>query len=252
MLSSFHGGITCVGSNSLDADFLIKEVYLHTAGSDMSYMAAVRFDITVLSWKTKFFKSNVDTKYYWCMSRSTSVQTISAVYRSTVRYLRNWIVKDLTNKEVLNDAELECVNGLLNIGSLSSYVLAYHLTRMSFEDYALEPLSVAVRFFGLRLDEFIPNYSYAGRQPKLAWRALFFSVFASMYWRVEFARKDQGFLNIRSIRTRTDPSLVKAVFRQVDNILSGYVVFPAVPLMPTSPFKKTHLGIKTHFREFQP
>jgi hypothetical protein len=248
-LNPFHGGVISDIQNSFHADMLSKEIFLHAVADAGNAFVNAEHDITILSWKVNFVKSDYDGTYFRATTKAVDQSSISSVYRSTIRYLRNWIMKDIAPDEIVNDKDLKFSDGELQIGNFSSYVLAYHLTRMSFEDYACEPLSAKIRFFGLRFDKPIPNYSYEGRRPKLSWRAIFFSVFASMFWRVEQARANMGYINVRTIRTRTDPSVVKGVFRQIDNILSGYVVFPTVPLMPTSPFKRTQLGPATRFHE---
>lgn len=245
-LQPFYGGaITNIG-DPLDTHALVKEVFLNTVDRPGLGLVSKRSEMTVLSWSIHVASCGSSRGNFPRAFKPVNERLASAVYRSTIRYLRDWIIRSaVSGTNCTNEVEFE--DGKMCLEGASSHFLAYHLTRMAFEDYQCEPIDSKLRFFDLRFDVIPSSHSHGGRQPRLSWRAIFFSVYASMFWRVEHSRKEGPLLNLREIRTRMDPAVTKAVFRQQENSLSGYVVFPTVPGMPTWPFKNTRLSSATRF-----
>jgi hypothetical protein len=204
-------------------------------------------EITALSWKIKM----QDSQNNWHMmprhANTRRRHRACAVYSATLRILQIWIVEFLgRGNPILIIDPTDGANDTIEVDQWPSSFLAYHLMRTALESSIcrqsiLEPLSVTGFKFDFRLSDSL--YTYQGREPRLAWRAIFLGIFASLYWTVERSRKD-GKLELKSIRVSIETTVAKVLFVDAAHYICGVVFFPTIPGLPLDPYRSgTRLGV---------
>ena len=194
-------------------------------------------EITMLTWKVAM--NDPRQEIYKGMPPNHLYRLVASVYCSTIRLLHNWIIGDQEVSEGTANNYVEYKNGILHIENVSPYVAAFHLMKKMFEAHELFPLQGPQFISNLRFENIPCHYGY-GRQPRVAWRALFLSIFASMFWVAKNAKRTRSQIVLREVRADLTNNLsTRTIFDRDGDIMYGSAVFPTVPLLPLSPFTET-------------
>lgn len=204
-------------------------------------------EISALSWKIKMRFSERYSRLSPRNVNTSRRRRALVVYTATLRMLQVWITESLGRNNPLLDLDpIEEMCDTIAVGQWPSSFLAYHMMRAMFESSIcrqsiLARLSVTAFKFDYRLSDCL--YTYQGREPLLAWRAVFLGIFASLYWTIERSRKN-GKLRVRSIRFPIESTVAKVLFVDATHHMCGVVFFPTIPGLPLAPYKRgTRLGV---------
>jgi hypothetical protein len=223
------------------ADRLLREVITRASYDSKCGLIKPKEQITLLSWKVRMVTTGRVISW-GSGAKSMRERMILKVYRSTVNMLTNWIVSGLEAERRGENLVVKVRRGIMRIKDVSPELVALHLMRIALESYEPMPLVPQWSVSGLRYDLVSPDYGHERRHPRLAWRAAFLALFASMYCIAKDAKKKGTTINLRAIRTRIDATVAQVLEVEGENTLLGRVVFPSVPDMPVLPFKNTQLG----------
>lgn len=196
--------------------------------------------VTALSWKVRMCTTRTTPlrKRYTGIARR---RLTKSVYFATLCMLKNWIIHDPQFGFDSIDRILEIdQNGNVDISAWRSELLAVHLMRAILESYnpvSLRETPIVVAFRFDHISE-ASLYTFEGREPRLAWRAIFLGYFAILYWTINRAKQQGHVLELRKLRTSIDTSVAKVLFVEPENVLGGVVLFPTIPGMPLAPFAR--------------
>lgn len=197
-------------------------------------------EISALSWKIKMQATQRNLHINPRHANLARRRRALVVYTATLRRLQVWIKQTFgQDNPMLNLDPIEESSDKITVGRWPSSFLAYHLMRTLFESSIcrqsiLAPLNVTAFKFDSRLSDCL--YTYEGKEPRLAWRAVFFGIFASLYWTVERSRNN-GKLELRSIRVPIESTVAIVLFVDATHHMCGVVFFPTIPGLPLAPYK---------------
>ncbi len=237
-LLSERGGHSAQYGAWCKPDELIKGLVLHSS-NEANLFARPTGEITVLTWRTRMVHSNPHWRRQGSRTHDARRSRTHLVYASTLRFLQKNLLVSLQNEPSACNRNLEVdEHKEIDVCAWPSLALAYHLMRGILEAHYYQTLADPIRVLGLHFDYLsgAQLYTFEGREPRLAWRAVFLGVFATLYWTVERARVT-GRLQTRALRVRLDTSVPTALFVEDDNVLSGAVFFPKIPGLPLKPYK---------------
>lgn len=195
-------------------------------------------DITLISWKlvTRF---NSRSEANLGLNRTSYlIRGAEPVYRATLRILYKWIFPALVDDQNLKIWESlpRDSSGTINIQGIPPERAAFFLLRQLMEEQLVSASAADFYNVSIRSEAFARICLHEYRTPRLAWRALFLGMFASLYQLIDRAKKT-GEINIRTMQIN-ERSLVARFYRSVGfRKLEGGVVFPKVPGLPIKPFK---------------
>jgi hypothetical protein len=206
---------------------------LHPFPHEFSYPAQAP-RLTLLAWNIRARIAN-DTNFMSnrreiarCNANRTMARTI---YSITLRKIQGWLVTFQTQSTLENAFSDFLTSRFLKLEQLDSATIAYILFRNCFE---LSPQFFSTRNFsvnGFRLDHSPPLklFPYNEREPRLAYYAIYFGIYAGLYWRVEQACA-QGKLKELTIGD-LDSLLVKFLLHSEQRVAGG-VIFRTIPNLP--------------------
>jgi hypothetical protein len=201
-----------------------KEFSWPTSASELTLLtwnirSRIADDTNIMSNRRELARSNANRK----MAR--------AVYLVTIRKIQAWLLT-LQSRPTLKNAFADFLtSSYLGFDLLDSATIAFVLFCNCFE---LSPQFFSTGKFrphGFRFDHCPPFrlYAYSEREPRLAYYAIYFGIYAGLYWQVERARASGKLADLRI--DHLDSLLTKFLLESKDRVAGG-VIFRTVPNLP--------------------
>lgn len=194
-------------------------------------------ELTLLTWN--IHAKNADDNFLQNrreIARCNSNRAMSRMaYSVAVRGIQKWLIRSMPRGTLENSFLKFNSNRFAGISDQNSSVIAFILFRNCLE---LSPNFSSMQKFrpsGFRMDHGAPVrlYPYTDREPRLAYYAIFFAIYAGIYWRVE---KLRGAGQLAEITIRDLESLILKFILRSENRVAGGVIFPTIPGLPIPSF----------------
>lgn len=157
------------------------------------------------------------------------------LYVLTVRRLQAWVQTAHTAGDLADAIGRISTSQELELEHLSTRAIAYVLFRAYFESWPRYFTAGNFETVNFRFNSCPPFqlYLYERREPRLAYYAIYFAIYAELYWQIDRARALGKLRDVR--KTHLDHLLTKFLLRSKTHIAGG-VVFRTVPDLPLPRF----------------